>query len=142
MRETQAIEGLDLESFFRQYAQAFSGRDVSGVAECYIFPAAIYLEDGSLLLLSVEDFNENASQLMAQYSAAGMRSVEYALGAVKPLDQSRHLVAVEWLLLDSNGAKLVEFETQYIVNVADNNIQIMAVFMLNEREALSSLSKK
>lgn len=128
----------EIECFFANYARAFSGRDLAGIASACSFPITFYLNDGTAHLSDEAGFYENAAQLIAAYDNLGMDTISFRLVSANEVNRSTMLVEVLWSLNNSEGRELVAFVTRYIVGKQNADLKILGVIVIDEKEKIAA----
>jgi hypothetical protein len=121
---------LKVHEFLEVYRAAFEAFDVSAIAGLFAFPCQITSDAGEIEVTVVPTREAWASQierLLAAYRAIGVRSAEAGELRVIELTPRLAQAAVNWRLIDGEGATLYDFDATYTLADLGQGMRITAI---------------
>jgi ketosteroid isomerase-like protein len=104
---------LDMDAFFRTYAERYMAGDVTAVADMYDAPFLAVRSGSPIHLQDRAAVEEHLAGLMAAYQAAGAAAAEIADINVMPQGDSALLATLRWNVRAADGRLIRDFRTSY-----------------------------
>ena len=93
----------DVRELLERYAEALAGGDLPGIAACYVLPALVVGDAGSIPVAEPGQVEAAFAGAADAYRVQGLVGIPPELGAVDPLTPNLTLVDVGWAYLDEAG---------------------------------------
>lgn len=128
------MTAAQVNTFFQDYAAAFSRFDVDAVNDLWAYPAHI-VGRGKRAALDAEQFRLNTAGLCAFYKYQGMAKATKRVLDFTPLTPSTACVRTADQILDAEGQTIIAWEHVYLLSDTDDGIKAVTALPDNELEA-------
>ncbi len=125
----------DIVSFFEDYANAFSARDIDRLADLFTYPGHVVSDAGQAVLVPVpsrELWIPRLADLLSMYGGVGFAKAVVGRLDVKALSTNIVWADVHWELRNAVDALLYDFDTCYTVVRTADRWQIAQAISSNE----------
>ena len=114
-----------LDSFFRDYVNAFNRSDAAGIAEQCAFPATITVPSGTHVFDEAA-FCKNVRALCDFYRRQGVAKASKRVTSVQPLSANVASVTTEDALFDERGQMIASWQHGYLLRQDQGKIRAFA----------------
>jgi hypothetical protein len=123
-----------VETFFKEYVQAFTDQDVDKVCSSWAYPAFM-VSEGRQMTLDSEAFRSLVVRLCTSYTRQGMKRAEKELLDLVPLTETTAVARTRDVLYDSDGEIVAKWEHAYLLSDTDEGIKVAAAMPDGEHPA-------
>ena len=121
------MTAMQIDNFFRGYAEAFSRFDVDAVCSAWAYPA-FFAYRGERAALSEKEFRTNTEHLCKLYKAQGMAKSSKAVVEVARLTETTASVRTADKILDAAGETIIQWEHVYLLSDTADGIKVVCAF--------------
>ena len=111
----------DIPAFLDRYAEALAAGDLPGIAACYVLPALVVGDAGTIPVTEPAQVEAAFAGAAGAYRAQALVGIRPELRAVDPLTATLTLVDVRWASLDEAGAARQHTSYRYLLRRSDGD---------------------
>jgi hypothetical protein len=134
-----------IRAFFDAYRAAFEGSDAGAIADLFSCPCQITSGGAEIAVTTIADhaaWISQIEQLLAAYRAIGVRSAEALKLQVIELTPRLGQAALQWSLLDQEGAAIYDFDASYTLADFGQGMRITAIAHNETPRLLAALDRQ
>ena len=109
----------DIAAFLDRYAEALVAGDLPGIAACYVLPALVVGDAGTIPVAEAAQVEAAFAGAADAYRSEGLVAARPELRAVAPLTPALTLIDVRWAYLDAAGTAHRHSSYRYLVRRSD-----------------------
>jgi hypothetical protein len=128
------MTATQVETYFHDYAAAFSRFDVDAVGDLWAYPAYM-VGRGKRAVLDAEQFRINTMGLCAFYKYQGMARATKRVLDFTPLTATTASVRTADQILDADGQPIIAWEHVYLLSDTPDGIKAVTALPDNELDA-------
>jgi hypothetical protein len=128
------VTAAQVQTFFKDYADAFSARSVERIQALWSFPAFMCF-GGRQMALDSEAFRANTVKLCAFYAAQGVARADKEVLELARLTETTASARTADILRDADGNVVAEWEHVYLLVETADGIRAAAALPDNEVRA-------
>jgi hypothetical protein len=113
--------------FFERYNVAFSALDVAGILDHFAFPCQIATETSGYAFVDRGAIEADMSGFVEFYAQHGFERAELVKLDYLPLSEAFGLAHVNWRLVKTGGATLVDVRSTYILRLGTTSPAIIGI---------------
>ncbi len=108
-----------LRRFLVRYGEALSAGDLKAISGCYVVPALVLSDEGSVPIAAREEIEAAFDGAAERYRAQGLVAVRPILVASEALSDKLVSVDVRWDYLDEQGRSAQQNGYRYVLRLED-----------------------
>jgi hypothetical protein len=108
-----------LQRFLLRYGEALSAGDLKAISGCYVVPALVLSDEGSIPIAAREEIEAAFDGAAERYRAQGLVAVRPTLVASEALSDKLVSVDVRWDYLDEQGRSAQQNGYRYVLRLED-----------------------
>ncbi len=108
-----------LQRFLLRYGEALSAGDLKAISGCYVVPALVLSDEGSVPIAAREEIEAAFDGAAERYRAQGLVAVRPTLLASEELTERLVSVDVRWDYLDEQGRSAQQNGYRYVLRLED-----------------------
>ena len=108
-----------LRRFLARYGEALSAGDLKAISGCYVVPALVLSDEGSVPIAAREEIEAAFDGAAERYRAQGLVAVRPTLVASEALGERLVSVDVRWDYLDEEGRSAQLNGYRYVLRLED-----------------------
>lgn len=128
-----------LETFFKNYKNAFLNDDPQFISEVYDFPMVFYTDSGEMVLFEEAAFFDNSKKLIQLYKSLGVAEVGYEIISEQRLSDAFILASIRWIFRNSAGGEIYSATVRYALKLMNEDIRIKSIFVVDEMRKIAEL---
>ncbi len=107
------------QRFLLRYGEALSAGDLKAISGCYVVPALVLSDEGSVPIAAHEEIEAAFDGAAERYRAQGLVAVRPILVASEALSDKLVSVDVRWDYLDEQGRSAQQNGYRYVLRLED-----------------------
>jgi hypothetical protein len=114
-----------VETFFDNYATAFSRAEIDRICELWLYPAFM-AGRGKTAALDAQQFRDNTAALCAFHAKQGLARATKRVLEFNELTRTTASVTTEDRLYDAAGAEIANWRHAYLLSECDGDLRVIA----------------